>query len=196
MLLILRYFPWILVNVSQLRERLSNDQKAISTAETSLQAELAQIGEELSAFKLPRSPTKFSPATKPPFSTVATDTTSPPNPALSTITATVASLSATVTATLAALTVQSATLAKDVETSLVVTERRARQLDDLRREANAENEALYDRFNEELGRVLLRVRAGDGVEELRAQLKEAWAEAGRLRAENRRLRREAVGGRG
>lgn len=68
-----------------------------------------------------------------------------------------------------------------------------RSLDQLYREANAENEALYERFNEELGRILKGVRAGVGVEELRRKMVEAQGEVGRLRVENKKLKREVVG---
>ena len=53
-----------------------------------------------------------------------------------------------------------------METSLLAADRKARKIDELYREANAENEALYERFNDELGKILKEVRAGNGVEEM------------------------------
>jgi hypothetical protein len=76
---------------------------------------------------------------------------------------------------------------------LVVSERRAKKLDELYREASAENEALYERFNTELGKVVKDVRLDNGEEALKAQLREALGELARMRKENMRLRRE-VGG--
>ena len=84
-------------------------------------------------------------------------------------------------------------LEKDLESSLVVSERKARKLDELYREANAENEALYERFNEELDKVLKGVRAGEGVEEMRGVVREGREEVQRLKREGQRLRRENVG---
>jgi chromosome segregation ATPase len=81
----------------------------------------------------------------------------------------------------------------DLQTSLSVSETKCKKLDELYREANGENEALYARFNEELGRVLKVVRGGEGVEELRRQLKSSQEEAGMLKRETMRLKRENVG---
>lgn len=82
---------------------------------------------------------------------------------------------------------------KDLETSLIVSERRAKKLDELYREASAENEALYERFNTELSRVVKDVRLGNGESALKDQLREALEELGRVKKENLRLKRE-VGG--
>lgn len=70
--------------------------------------------------------------------------------------------------------------------------RRARKLDELFQEASAENEVLYDRYNEELTKLLSRVKAGNGVEEMRAKMVEAQGEVGRLRSENAKLKREVM----
>lgn len=80
-----------------------------------------------------------------------------------------------------------------METSLLAADRKAQKLDELYREANAEKEALHERFNDELGKVLKEVRTGNGVEAMRAKMVEAQGEAGRLKTENARLRREVVG---
>ncbi|KAL6238614.1 hypothetical protein BDW75DRAFT_201180 [Aspergillus navahoensis] len=84
-------------------------------------------------------------------------------------------------------------LERDLESSLVVSEKRAKKLDELYRQASAENEALYDRFNLELSKLAKDVRAGDGEEALKTQLSSAMDEIGRLKKENFRLKRE-VGG--
>lgn len=90
-------------------------------------------------------------------------------------------------------TTRTTSLQKDVDSSLVVSEKKAKKLDELYRDANAENEALYERFNDELGKILKGVRGGQGVEELKGKLKEAQEEVGRCRRENARLKREVVG---
>ena len=167
----------------KLRKRLSREHNALAAAEGSLEAELAKIGEEMAIYKLPRSPTK-------PGSTTTNATSQPTleslSSQLSTLATTLQSFTATQIASLASLS-------SDLETSLLVSDRKARKLDELYREANAENEALYERFNDELGKVLGRVRKGEGVEEMRGRLGEAQNEVARLRKENARLKRE-VGG--
>lgn len=85
------------------------------------------------------------------------------------------------------------TLEKDVENSLLVSERRVKKLDELYREASVENEALYERFNSELGRITKDVRTGKGEGALQAQLKEALGEVERIKKENMRLKREVTG---
>lgn len=82
---------------------------------------------------------------------------------------------------------------KDLESSLVVSEKRAKKLDELYREASAENEALYDRFNSELSKMANAARSGSVDEALKSQLAGALEEVGRLKKENFRLKRE-VGG--
>ena len=81
-------------------------------------------------------------------------------------------------------------LRRDLDGSLSFANQRAQRLEGLYREANAENEALYDRFNDELGRVLGKVKRGEGVDELRSQLKGALKEARELRSERAVLRKD------
>ncbi|KAL8941601.1 MAG: hypothetical protein Q9216_002152 [Gyalolechia sp. 2 TL-2023] len=166
----------------KLRERLSNEQKALSGAESSLRAEMAKIGEEMSAYK------KLSPPHQ-----KASIEPSPSSGIFSSLTVRLDTLSTALGTLTSDLQSQYSTLSKDVESSLVVSERKARKLDDLYREANAENEALYERFNDELGKVLRGVKGGGGAEELRRKIQEGEDEMGRLRKENGRLKREVVG---
>ncbi|KAL9014134.1 MAG: hypothetical protein Q9173_001225 [Seirophora scorigena] len=166
----------------KLRERLSNEQKALSGAESSLRAEIAKIGEEMSAFRLSRSDADNA-ASSDPFSENSMTSL---EARLTSVTSTLSTLASTVRA-------QYSSLSKDVDSSLLISERKARKLDELYREANAENEALYERFNDELGKVLKAVRGGEGTEELRRKVREGAEEAGRLRRENGKLKREAVG---
>ena len=82
---------------------------------------------------------------------------------------------------------------KDLETSLVVSEKRAKKLNEMYREASAENEALYDRFNLELGKIVRDVHLGETENALKSQLAAALEDIGRIKKENFRLKRE-VGG--
>lgn len=80
-----------------------------------------------------------------------------------------------------------------MESSLLVADKKAKKLDELYREANAENEALYERFNDELGKMLKGVKAGRGEEMAKAKMKEYQDEIGKLKKENVRLKRELFG---
>lgn len=84
---------------------------------------------------------------------------------------------------------------RELERSVVVAEQRAKGLDQLYREASAENELLYERFNGELGRIVraLRGKGREEKEELVRRVKEAGEEGAGLRRENAMLRREVVG---
>jgi hypothetical protein len=198
----------------KLRERLQKEEKAISTASASLQAELRKIGDELSSIpslgpSLPQTParrraqsTYGSPSKslgRAAGTAVASSATSLDNSAF---TAKITTLETTLTTAVSDLEAQLKSLQVAVAESLTVSEQRARSLDQLYREANAENEALYAKFNEELGRVSRAVKADNtagntesskGVEELKRQLRERGEEMAVLKRENARLKRE-VGG--
>ncbi|KAI9713542.1 MAG: hypothetical protein M1820_000924 [Bogoriella megaspora] len=182
----------------KLRERLQNEQKAISSTSTSLETELSLLRAEMDALstkptqaprntRLPRIPSAASPT--PP------DAKSPPtqtSPSLTSITTRLTTLESNHTSNFTTLTSRLDALSNDVSTSLSISESKARKLDDLYKEANAENEALYARFNEELAKVLKGVK-GDGVVELKRKLQEAQEEAAKGKREVARLRREVVG---
>lgn len=88
---------------------------------------------------------------------------------------------------------RTSSIERDLESTLVVSEKRVKKLDELYREASAENEALYDRFNSELSKVAKDARSGNVDDALSSQLSAALEEVGRLKKENFRLKRE-VGG--
>ena len=118
--------------------------------------------------------------------------TSTPDANLSLLTR-LAVLESQVSATLTGLSSNIASIQSDLDSSLLASEKKCRSLDSLYKEANAENEALYDRFNEELSKVLKAVRGGQGNEEVRLKLKETQEESGRLKKENWKLKREVAG---
>lgn len=68
-----------------------------------------------------------------------------------------------------------------------------KQLDQLYRDANTENEILYARFNEEIEKATSSIRRGKGGEEVDRRLRAAEEDAARLRKENARLKREVAG---
>ncbi|KAF2708810.1 hypothetical protein K504DRAFT_482306 [Pleomassaria siparia CBS 279.74] len=165
----------------KLRERLQNQQRDIETSSKDLQGEISAVRQELGARSTPRPTTQ----TSAPLSTATAS-----NKALE---ARIASLEKHLEMTLEALATRTTTIGQDVTTSLQVSEARAKHLDQLYRELNAENEALYARFNEELEKVERGVRKGKGNEEVDRRMKASEEESARLRKENARLKREVAG---
>ncbi|KAL3464217.1 hypothetical protein BJX64DRAFT_255225 [Aspergillus heterothallicus] len=172
----------------KLRDRLQGEKKTQATAQLGLKDELELISQELQGSR--PSPMRLQ-----------TDTALIPGAAdedaFGTNTAALVSRIRNLELAFETLSVEfnsrTSSMEKDLESSLVVSEKRARKLDELYREASAENEALYDRFNSELGKLAREVRTGDGEGALRTQLSSAMDEIGRLKKENLRLKRE-VGG--
>lgn len=184
----------------KLRERLSNEHKNHATASVSLQAELAAIGSELSALKrTPSKPSHIAPIKPLNISPMKTSTTLPTKPStppsiddlssrLDQLTQTLTTHTSTTTSRLNGLTTEATTLTSQLD----VSNRKIKKLDALYREANAENEALYERFNDELGKILGRVKKGEGVQVLRDRVGELEKEVVGLREERRVLKREVV----
>ncbi|KAI4214847.1 MAG: hypothetical protein LQ351_002560 [Letrouitia transgressa] len=164
----------------KLRERLSNEQKALSVADSGLQSEMAKIGEELAAFKVSVPNARATGST-------------PKSPDVEALASSVAQLQTRLSTFVKDFTAANELIKKDVEFSLTVSEKKARKLDELYREANAENEALYERFNDELGKMLKGVKSGGGYEEMRLKMEEAQEDAVKLKKENQRLKREVIG---
>lgn len=166
----------------KLRERLQNEQKAINSASKDLQAELSAIGKELASASPIRPPRLTTTTSAPP---VASNTKG--------LETRVSAMESTLRTTLEGLNLRTESISKDLASSLQVSESRVKQLDELYREANAENEALYARFNDELAKVMKGVKKGQGEEEVQRRLREQQEEVARLRKENNRLKREALG---
>lgn len=159
-----------------IRERLSQEQRALASSD--LQAEINKIGEELSTFEVKHpSPSPVKQGTQ----------------ATTSLNTTLEALKSKLDSFISGHTAANASLRSDLESSLLVSDKKVRKLDELYREANAENEALYERFNDELGKILGKVRKGEGVEEMRGKLREAQEEVGRLKKENANLKRGIVG---
>lgn len=169
----------------KLRERLQTQQKDIESASQDLQNVLNDIGNELN--------TKSTPRLHPQTSAPSLGSGTPTKAQSMTLEARIAALEKQAKATLDALSTRAATISQDVTTSLQVSEARVKQLDQLYRDSNAENEALYARFNEELEKVTSSVRRGKIGEEVDRRLRASEEEAARLRKENARLKREVAG---
>ncbi|KAF2645382.1 hypothetical protein P280DRAFT_389241 [Massarina eburnea CBS 473.64] len=176
----------------KLRERLQNQQHDIDSASRDLQTELSAIGHELSTRHVPRfTPQSSDPA--PPEYDDDDDDDDDDDLRGTPLELRMAALEKMLKTTLDTLSASTNAINKDVASSLQVSEARAKHLDKLYRESNAENEALYARFNDELEKVEKSVRHGKGAEEVDRRLKAAEEESSRLRKENARLKREVAG---
>jgi hypothetical protein len=157
----------------KLRERLQSEQRNMEKEDAALQVELGKIGSEMRA--------------------LARGAQAADSDAIASLEAKITSLTSNHANLVSNLTTRFGSLEADLTSTLQVSESRAKKLDELYREANAENEALYSRFNEEIQKVVQRVRLGQGEEEVRKRSKAAEEEAMRLRKENYRLKREVLG---
>lgn len=173
----------------QLRERLENEKREQAANTASFQTEVTFIGDQMSNLKL--SPTKLTGPASGASSLPRSSATGAQSVAA--LAARIHALEATVSSMTSESEKRSAALAKDVETSLAISERRAKKLDELYKEASAENEALYERFNTELSKLAKAIRSGDGEEVFQMKFKETLDDAARMKKENLRLKRE-VGG--
>ncbi|KAJ5832393.1 hypothetical protein N7474_000704 [Penicillium riverlandense] len=166
----------------KLRDRVQNEKKAQATSQLSLRDELTALNDELRTLKL--TPTKQSGLMQS-VHAPSSDNTS--------LESRMRNLEARFDMMSGEYNGRTAAIEKDLESSLLVSEKRVKKLDELYREASAENEALYDRFNSELSKIARDVRSGNAEDALRAQLTTALDEIGRLKKENFRLKRE-IGG--
>lgn len=167
---------------------MQSEKKAQASAQFGLKDELEFINNELQGLKL--MPTQQVQAVNQDPDTVNENISSPTNAALA---SRIRALESRFDSLSGEFNGRTSAMEKDLESSLVVSEKRSKKLDELYREASAENEALYDRFNSELSKLAKDVRAGSTEEALRNQLTGALEDIGRLKKENFRLKRE-VGG--
>ncbi|KAH9834305.1 Rho guanyl nucleotide exchange factor [Teratosphaeria destructans] len=173
----------------KLRERLQNEQGSLTATQTSLQDELAKIGEELTATAAP---------SRAGSNRTRANTIGPRNglsgkPSSTDLAQRVLKMEGSVVKLGDDFKARLDGLQADLSSSLTVSENKCKKLDELYREVHSENDALYTRFNDELSRVLKAVKGGEGVEELKKQLRESQEEAAKLRRETGRLKRENVG---
>ena len=166
----------------KIRERLSQEQKSVTGTETGLQNEINKIAEEISTFKL-----------RAPISSTSSSPSKEEYHALDALSTRIDTLSKSLQMFTTAHTATTNSLRTDLDSSFLVANQKARKLDELYKEANAENEALYERFNDELGKILTRVRKGEGVEEMRERMNEALKEVASLKSERAKLKREVAG---
>lgn len=179
----------------KLRERLQTESTALTATQTSLQDELSKIGDELTS-----TPSRIGTIRSSKHSSLHNPTRSigstnqqQQQPSTLDLAARVLKMESHLVSQIDELKSRIEHISSDLSSSLTVSENKCKKLDELYREANGENEALYARFNEELGKILKAVRGGEGVEEMKRKLRESQEEVGRLKRENGRVKRECVG---
>jgi hypothetical protein len=178
----------------KLRDRLQNEQSALTVTQNLIQDELTRIGDELTS-----TPTRMGSVRPAPLSirgappNFSASTTTRPQSSNLDLAQRIIKLEALLPTQIESAGARISAIHADLASSLAVSETKARKLDELYRESNSENEALYARFNDELGRILKAVRGGDGVGELKRQVKDGQDEVARLKRENGRLKRENAG---
>lgn len=168
----------------KLRERLQVEKEAVDKVDDSLRSELSRIADEMARVN---------------SSTAAAAARGGPSPASSSselrrLAQAVKALEERVPAAMAELSERQASMRKETEASLLASEKKVRAVDRLYKEACAENELLYEKFNSELGKIVkaLKGKGREDKEELVGRLKESSEETARAKKENARLRREMV----
>ena len=183
-------------NPQKFRDRLQTQQAAIQGAETSLQNELAKIGEELAGLKgasptrsntTSSAPTYGSPGKRDPHQQILV---------VQNLGTRLKALETRMQHLMGNLSRHNAEMEKELLEKVRAGEKRARELDARLKEANAENDLLYARNNEELSRLFQSVGGGGGggggggAEELKRKLAEALDEGATWKREVGKLRRE------
>lgn len=158
----------------KLRERLQTEKKAVDEVDATLRTELSRISEDMARVNssLPRSATSE----------------------MRRLSIAVKSLEDRVPQVVEEMQERHATLRNDLEATLKATEAKVKAIDQLYKEATAENELLYEKFNSELGKIVraLKGKGREDKEDLMSRLKEAGEETVRVKKENARLKREMV----
>jgi hypothetical protein len=158
----------------KLRERLETEKKAIEDVDSGLKSELSRISADMARVNntMPRSATGD----------------------LRKLSASMKALDERIPQVLQELDERQRAIREDMEASLKASEAKVKAIDQLYKEATAENELLYEKFNSELGKIVkaIRGKGREDREELVAKLKDSSEETAYVKKENARLRREIV----
>ncbi|KAI8962315.1 hypothetical protein F5Y11DRAFT_323118 [Daldinia sp. FL1419] len=161
-----------LQSTQKLRERLQTEKKAIEDVDANLQLELSKIAADMAKVNssLPRSPTID----------------------IKKLSASVRTLEDRVAMLVDQLADRQDQLQYDMDNTVRAAEGKVRAIDQLYKEAMAENEILYEKFNSELGKIVkaLKGKGRDDKEELMMRLRDYSEETARTKRDNARLRRE------
>ena len=153
----------------KLRERLQSEKRAVEEVDASLRSELTRISRDMARV-------------------------SSSHPTSDSLAAAVRSLEKLLPQRIQEVADRQASLEQSMEASVRASEAKVRGIDQLYKEATAENELLYEKFNVELAKIVraLRGKGREDKEDLVSRLKEQSEETARLKRENARLQRETV----
>lgn len=156
----------------KLRERLQTEKQAFDEVDASLKSELSRIAEDMAR--------------------VNGLAGRAPAPDLRKLSASVQALEERVPQAAKEMAERHASMQRDMETNIRTSEAKVKAVDQLYKEAMAENELLYEKFNAELGKIVKAVKGKgrDDREELVSKVREHGEETARVKRENARLRRE------
>lgn len=158
----------------KLRERLETEKKAIEDVDSGLKSELSRISADMARVNstMPRSATGD----------------------LRKLSASMKALDDRIPQVLQELDERQKAIKDDLEASLKASEAKVKAIDQMYKEATAENELLYEKFNSELGKIVkaIRGKGREDREELVTKLKDSSEETAYVKKENARLRREIV----
>lgn len=158
----------------KLRERLETEKKAIEDVDSGLKTELSRISADMARVNntMPRSATGD----------------------LRKLSASMKALDERIPQVLQELDERQRAIKEDLEASLTASEAKVKAIDQLYKEATAENELLYEKFNSELVKIVkaIRGKGREDREELVTKLKDSSEETAYVKKENARLRREIV----
>jgi hypothetical protein len=158
----------------KLRERLQAEKNAVDEVDASVKTELSRIAQDVSR--------------------VNSSLTHSATGDLAKLSEAVRTLEARIPQLMQDLQDRQAEMQRDMEASLKASEAKVKAIDQLYKETTAENELLYEKFNNELGKIVkaLRGKGREDKEELLSKLKDSGEESARLKKENARLKREIV----
>ncbi|KAF5006148.1 hypothetical protein FDECE_7464 [Fusarium decemcellulare] len=159
----------------KLRERLNTEKQAVDEVDASLKSELSKIGEEMARVNSTRPPGSHSVDMR-------------------RLGAAVRQLEDRIPVAVQELQEKHDAIQHDMETTVKAAEAKVRAIDQLYKEAVAENELLYEKFNGELGKIVkaLKGKGKEEKEDLMARLRDQSEETARMKKENARLKREMV----
>lgn len=158
----------------KLRERLQTERKAVDDVDLNLKSELSRISEDMARVNstMPRSNTQD----------------------LRKLSTSVKALEDRIPQVLRDLEERQRAIQEDMDASIKASEAKVKAIDQLYKEATAENELLKEKFNSELGKIVkaIRGKGREDREELVSMLKDQSEETAYVKKENARLRREIV----
>lgn len=155
---------------------MNNEKKQISSAENVLKDELSKIGDELAQIRIGPRGTKSHTS-----STINSSTTTEDIRRLS---SRLTKFESQTTSTLSNLTKKYDALNNTFQTTMAKREQEVKGLDKLYQDVNEENDVLFERFNDELGKVATAMRCGDAEKELLRLLTKTREQEGLMRVEN------------